>query len=173
MATTPARTLARMALLLALTAVAAQIRLDLPGGVPFTLQVFAVLLTGLALPPREALLTQAAYVLMGALGLPVFAGFRAGLGVLAGPTGGYLLGFPLAAAATAAVARRRDDLAGYVLGALAGIVPIYALGVLGLVRHVGGDWSKALAVGVLPFMLLDAAKAVLAAAVARRLPRAA
>lgn len=173
MATTPARALARMALLLALTAVAAQIRLELPGGVPFTLQVFAVLLTGLALPSREALLTQAAYVLMGALGLPVFAGFRGGLGVLAGPTGGYLLAFPVAAAVTALVARRRTTAVGQVAATLAGVAVIYALGVLGLVRHVGGDWSKALAVGVAPFVLPDAAKALLAAGVARRLPRGA
>lgn len=173
MPATPARRLAHMALLLAVTAVAAQIRIELPGGVPFTLQVLPVLLTGLVLPPGAAFLAQAAYVLLGALGLPVFAGGAAGPGVLAGPTGGYLLGFPAGAALAAAVARRVGDPRGPAAGALAGLLPIYALGVAVLARHLDGGWSEAVAVGVVPFILPDAAKALVAAAVARRLPRAA
>ena len=66
--------------------------------VPFTLQVPAVVLSGLLLGPRYGALAQAIYLLVGAVGVPVFAEFKGGLGVLLGPTGGYLLSYPIAAA---------------------------------------------------------------------------
>lgn len=166
------RLLARMALLLAVTAVSAQISVPLPGGVPFTLQVLAVLLAGLLLPPGAAFATVAAYVLAGVLGLPVFAQGSAGLGVIAGPTGGYLLGFPFGALVAAAVARpggSRASLVRLAAAALVGLLPIYALGVAWLSRFTGGV-EQAVAVGVLPFIALDAVKAVIAAAAATRLP---
>ncbi len=87
----------RTALMAAVTAVAAQIAVPI-FPVPFTLQVLAVVLSGLLLGPRYGALAQAIYLLVGAIGVPVFAEFRGGLGVLLGPTGGYLLSYPLAAA---------------------------------------------------------------------------
>src|SRR5215204_6140633 len=89
----------RAALMAAVTAVAAQIAIPLPfSPVPFTLQVLGVILSGLLLGPRYGALAQAIYLLIGAVGVPVFAQFRGGLGVLLGPTGGYLLSYPIAAA---------------------------------------------------------------------------
>ena len=89
----------RTALMAAVTAVAAQIAIPLPfSPVPFTLQVLAVILSGLLLGSRYGALAQAIYVLVGAVGVPVFAQFSGGLGVVLGPTGGYLLSYPLAAA---------------------------------------------------------------------------
>src|ERR687889_115461 len=83
----------------AVTAVTAQITIPLPfSPVPFTLQVLAVILSGLLLGPRYGALSQAIYVLIGAIGVPVFAGFSGGLGIVLGPTGGYLLSYPAAAA---------------------------------------------------------------------------
>jgi len=76
---------------------AAQISIPLEP-VPFTLQVLAVVLAGLLLGPRYGALAMAVYVLVGAVGVPVFAGFRGGLSVLFGDTGGYLLAYLLAAA---------------------------------------------------------------------------
>jgi biotin transport system substrate-specific component len=86
------RDLALVALFAALTAVCAQIALTLPlvTGVPFTLQVFAVLASGAILGARRGFLSQVVYLLLGAVGLPVFARMHGGLGALAGPTGGYL-----------------------------------------------------------------------------------
>src|SRR5918997_5823767 len=75
----------RVALMAAVTAVAAQISVPL-FAVPFTLQVFAVILSGLLLGPRYGALAQAVYVLVGAVGVPVFAEFRGGLGGILGPT---------------------------------------------------------------------------------------
>lgn len=73
-------------------------------GVPITLQTFAVMLTGLILGARLGFLSVALYVVVGLVGLPVFSGFNAGFGVLAGPSGGYLLAFPFAAALAGALA---------------------------------------------------------------------
>lgn len=72
-------------------------------GVPITLQTFAVMLAGLILGARLGFLSVALYVVVGLVGLPVFSGFNAGFGVLAGPSGGYLLAFPFAAALAGAL----------------------------------------------------------------------
>lgn len=103
--------------------------------VPITLQTFAVLLAGMVLGPRRAVLAVLLYLLVGLAGLPVFAGARGGLGVLAAPSAGYLLSFPLAAAAVAAVVTRvraRGLVAStaVLVGAgVLGILVIYAVGV--------------------------------------------
>src|SRR4028119_847259 len=96
----------RVALMAAFTAVAAQTAIPLEP-VPFTLQVLAVILTGLLLGPRYGALAMTIYLLVGAIGVPVFAGFRGGLGSLLGDTGGYLLPHPPAAAPAAPAARAR------------------------------------------------------------------
>jgi biotin transport system substrate-specific component len=102
-----AEDLANIAVFAALTAALSV----LPGiplggaGVPLTLQTLAVFLTGLVLGGTRGFLAVALYVLVGLVGVPVFAGFRGGLGVLAGPSAGYILAFPLAAAAAGYVAQ--------------------------------------------------------------------
>jgi biotin transport system substrate-specific component len=94
-----ASTMARVALMAALAAVGAQIAIPLPfSPVPFTLQVPAVILSGLLLGSRHGALSQIVYLLLGAAGAPVFAQFSGGFAHLVGPTGGYLLSYPLAAA---------------------------------------------------------------------------
>src|ERR687883_1886220 len=126
----------RTALMAAVTAVAAQIAIPLPfSPVPFTLQVLAVILSGLLLGPRYGALAQAVYVLVGTVGVPVFAGFSGGLGVILGPTGGYLVSYPIAAAvaglavpAVTGAARRRALSLGFLWGC-ASLAVIYALGV--------------------------------------------
>src|ERR671914_471000 len=128
-------TMTRVALMAAVTAVAAQIAIPLPfSPVPFTLQVPAVVLSGLLLGPRYGALAQAIYVLVGAVGVPVFAGFKGGLGIIFGDTGGYLLAYPVAAAVAGLAARaardaprRRALLTGFLWGC-AGLAVIYALG---------------------------------------------
>lgn len=83
--------LTRMALCVALMAVCAWI--TIPSAVPFTLQTFAVFMTLGLLGGRNGTLSILAYLLLGAVGVPVFSGFKGGLGALAGSTGGYLVGF--------------------------------------------------------------------------------
>ena len=161
----------RAALMAAFTAVAAQISIPLEP-VPFTLQVLAVVLAGLLLGPRYGALAMAVYVLVGAVGVPVFAGFRGGLGVLFGDTGGYLLSYPLAAAVAGLAARSvaeaprgRALAAGFLWGSAA-LAVIYALGATWLAVLAGLSPGAALAAGVLPFVPFDLVKVGLAALVA-------
>ena len=161
----------RVALMAAFTAVAAQIAIPLEP-VPFTLQVLAVILTGLLLGPRYGALAMAIYLLVGVIGVPVFAGFRGGLGSLLGDTGVYLLAYPPAAAlagvAAGAVAnapRRRALIVGFLWGSLA-LAVIYALGATWLAVLAGLSPGAALVAGVLPFVVFDLIKVGLANLVA-------
>jgi len=146
------------------TALAAQIAIPVPGSpVPITGQTFAVLLSGMLLGPRRAFLAQALYLAEGAAGLPVFAGGAAGLARILGPTGGYLIAFPFAAALTGVLAARGWDrrfvttLAAMLLGSAV----IFAVGLLGLARFVPAP--QVLAAGLLPYLPGDLLKATLAA----------
>jgi biotin transport system substrate-specific component len=166
-----ASTITRVALMAAVTAAAAQITVPL-SPVPFTLQVLAVILSGLLLGVRHGALAQAVYVLVGAIGVPVFAGFKGGLGILLGPTGGYLISYPLAAAVAglaahtvARASRRRALWTGFLWGC-AGLAVIYALGATWLAVVAGLSPTEALATGVLPFVIFDLIKVGLAALVA-------
>jgi len=147
------------------------------GPVPFTLQVFVVVLIALLLPPATAALAVGVYLVAGAIGLPVFSGMVGGLGVLVGPTGGYLLGF-LAGAAAGAYVRERLTWAGtrqVLADAVAAVVVValtYTIGAvqLALVAHLGA--GAAVAAGVVPFLVPDVAKATVAVGVAAAVRRA-
>lgn len=142
----------------ALTALLAQVSVPLPfTPVPVTLQTLSVLVVGATLGSWRGGLSQALYVLLGALGAPVFAGGQGGRLVLLGPAGGYLLGFVAAAALTGWLAERgwdRDHRA--ILAMLAGEVVIYAAGLAWLAQFVG--WSRVVALGLAPFVVGDLAK---------------
>ena len=166
-----AAVMTRVALMAAITAVAAQITIPLEP-IPFTFQVLAVVLAGLLLGPRYGALAMAIYLLVGAVGVPVFAGFRGGLGIVFGDSGGYLLAYPLAAAAAGLAARavanaprRRAIIAGFLWGSLA-LAVIYALGAAWLSVIAGLSPGAAVAAGVLPFVVFDLIKVGLAAFVA-------
>jgi biotin transport system substrate-specific component len=165
----PESGLARDALLIAwasfATAVAAQIAIPLPWSpVPITGQTFAVLLSGAALGARRAFLAQLLYLAEGSVGLPAFAGGTGGVAVLLGPTGGYLMAFPVGAAITGALAERGWDrrFATMFAAMLLGSVVIFAGGLAGLSRFVPTE--HLLALGLLPFVPGDLVKAGLAAA---------
>ena len=163
----------RVALMAAVTAVAAQIAIPLPfSPVPFTFQVLAVVLSGLMLGPYQGALSQGVYVLIGAVGIPVFAEFSGGLGKISGPTGGYLLSYPVAAALAGLAARsmrdaprRRALLTGFLWGCAA-LLSIYALGAAWLSAVAGLPPAVAVAQGVAPFVVFDLVKVGLAAVVA-------
>ena len=153
-------------------AIAAQFALPLPmTPVPFTFSPLAVLVVGALLGPRLGAASLVAYLAMGAAGLPVFAPLGApGLARLFGPTGGYLLAYPLAAATAGWVVRRAPG-ASMVrcLGAsLLGMTIIF-VGGLSQLAIITGSLSAAFAAGVLPFVLADLAKVVLASLIVRRL----
>lgn len=170
------RNLVSAALVTALLAAAGWISIPL-GTVPVTLQVFAVVLAALLLPPRWAAASLGVYLAMGTIGVPVFASGTAGLGVVLGPTGGYVIGFVLAAPLAALVRRalERGGAAQLVADAAAGVVAvavIYALGwaQLAAVAHLSA--LQALLAGVAPFVAPDAIKAAVAITVASAVRRA-
>ena len=144
--------------------------------VPLTLQPFAVILLGLLLTPRLAAATLVTYLLQGAAGLPVFApgfGFGAGLAHLLGPTGGYLMSYPAAAALVAWMWRRSERSLGFALAsAAAGNVLILLCGFLWFALWTRGSVVSAFGLAVVPFLPGDALKVVAAAAIAKGLERA-
>ena len=163
----------RVALMAAVTAVAAQIAVPLPfSGVPFTMQVLAVVLSGLLLGPRYGALAMGIYLLVGAVGVPVFAQFQSGIGHLLSPVGGYLISYPVAAALAglasykAANAVRSRALTFSFVAGTAGLAVIYAFGVTWLMVVSQLPLAVALAQGVLPFVVLDLIKVGIAALVA-------
>lgn len=158
------RTLA-IALAAGALALSAQFALPIPGTpVPLTLQPFVVVLAGLLLGPVDAAAAMLLYLAAGALGLPVFAPIGApGLARLLGPTGGYLLAYPVAAAVAARLGAGREAFAARALAAIAGILVIYLGGVAQL-AVLSGSLVSASLLGVLPFVAADAVKAIVAGA---------
>ena len=132
--------------------------------VPMTMQTFAVLAIGMACGARLGVATVLAYLLQGALGMPVFAG-GAGLVYMTGPTGGYLLGFVLAAGLTGWLAERGFDRSPVrtVVAMLLGDALILTLGVAWLATLIGLE--KAIAAGLVPFLAAEGFKIALAAVV--------
>ena len=128
----------RIALGAVAVALAAQASIDLPPSpVPITLQGLAVILVGVILGAREGAVALVLYLLAGMSGLPVFSGGRAGAAWLLGPTGGYLLAFPIGAAVSGALARRHDLLRCFA-AALAGMTIIHLGGIAQLSILSGG-----------------------------------
>jgi len=173
------------------TAVGAFIAIPLPfSPVPIVLQNFFILLIALVLGPRMGTASVALYLLVGALGLPVFAGGKGGFAHFFGPTGGYLAGFLLSAwitgvlsagghrqknreprAATKGNAQKTKFRFQDAAAAAAGVLSVYLLGIPWLAYKLGFDWKKALIVGFLPFIAGDVLKAAAAAALAPEVRR--
>ena len=146
-----------------LIALSAQLQLLLPfSPIPVTGQTFAVLLLGALYGSRRGPATVVTYLMLGAMGLPVFAGGMAGLARFVGPSAGYLLGFVVAAFAVGSLSERGWDRKPWTSAAsmILGNGIIYALGIAWLWRFVG--WEAVLNAGVVPFLPGDALKIALA-----------
>lgn len=162
-----ARRAAGVLALAALTAAGARVAVPLPGTpVPFTFQVVAVLLAGYVLGAGGAAASQAAYLAAGVAGLPVFAA-GGGPAYLLGPTGGYLMAFPAAAALVGLVVARRDGTGAHLAALVGGLALIHAGGA-GWLALAGGGPGDALAAGVVPFVASDAVKILLVLVLGRR-----
>lgn len=153
----------------ALVALAAQVAVPLPGTpVPVTLQPLAVLIVGGLLGPRLGASSMVCYLALGAAGLPVFTPFGLpGLARLLGPTGGYLLAYPVAAFAVGAIAGNGARLLRVVAGVLAGLLLIHLGGAAQLLL-LTGSVAAAVRLGTLPFLLGDLGKLAIAVLVVRR-----
>jgi biotin transport system substrate-specific component len=136
--------------------------------VPFTLQTLFVLLAGTVMK-RYAVIPVALYIILGALGLPLFHNGIAGIGVLLGPTGGYLIGFIFAALITG-IAYEHPSRPVHICGLALATLMIYTWGIGWLMYSLDRQFLPAFVTGALPFVAGDAIKAGAAYLIAERLP---
>lgn len=153
----------------ALTAAFAQVTVPYPfSPAPFTLQTMGVYLGGLLLGPLWGAFALLVYIIAGAAGAPIFAGGGAGVGVLVGPTGGYLVSFPIAAGVIGAIVHRRVEprrldsvpIVLQVSALVAGLAVVYLIGSVWLAFSTGQSLSTGIVQGALVFVPGDFAKAV-------------
>ncbi|MCE5335659.1 MAG: biotin transporter BioY [Desulfobacteraceae bacterium] len=158
-------------LLAALIAVGAYIAIPIPiVPVPIVLQNLFVLLAGLLLGSRWALATMGIYLLAGSMGLPVFSGGRGGLAHFLGPTGGYLIGFTVEAWLVGFISERfKGRLPGDITAVVIGTLMVYAFGVPWLKVVSGMEWSRAVLLGMAPFLIGDIIKAAAAILIVKAL----
>lgn len=150
----------------ALTAIAAQVQVPL-WPVPITGQTLAVLLVGSSLGALRGTLSMVLYAVLGMVGLPVFSDASSGMGVILGPTGGYIVGFVFAAAFTGWVAQRSWDrrILRSLLAFTGGTIVTFLVGLPWLAVTLGLDLQQTLQAGLYPFIVGGAVKAVIAAGV--------
>lgn len=167
------RSIAHIALFAALIAVLGMMpRIDLISGVPITLQTLGVALAGTVLGAKRGFLAVLLFVVLGLIGLPIFSGGRGGLGVLAGPTAGYIIGFPFAAFVAGLVVEHWRKVpigvsafAGAILGP---VLLLSVFGAAGMAIILGKSFAQAYLL-TLPFLAGDAIKAVLAGLITQTL----
>ncbi|WP_077329536.1 biotin transporter BioY [Virgibacillus siamensis] len=156
------RDMLHCAMFAAITAILAQIEIPLPL-VPISGQTLAVGITATILGSRKGAVSMICYAAIGAVGLPVFAGFSGGPQVLAGPTGGYIIGFVAAAFVTGCILEKtRFTIPMAMLANTVGMVIILIIGTVQLKFIVNLDWYEALAAGVYPFIAVGFIKAFIA-----------
>ena len=156
------RELCRAGIFTAVIFICAQISIPMPYGVPMTLQTLAIPLAGVLLGQKNGTLSVISYIMLGACGVPVFAGFAGGLGAVFGPTGGFILSFPVMAALAGAGAKRNNKF-WLVCGILAGTVINYLCGMYFFSFITACDIKTAFAACVLPFIPTAIIKIAIAA----------
>jgi biotin transport system substrate-specific component len=178
MTMTSSRSLALVSLFAALLAVFGLIpKIDLPLGVPITLQTLGVMLAGCLLGPRQGLQAVLLFECAVALGLPLLSGGRGGVGVFMAPAAGYLMGWPFGALLTGWLMQKlpssspqRAALSAFFASALGGLLLVHVFGVVGLVAIAKLSWTQA-AWGTLVFVPGDLIKCGLCAAVVHTVAR--
>lgn len=166
--TSRATALAQIALSAALIAISANLSIPLQP-VPFSLLTFGIGLVASLLKPKAALAAGLIYLLMGAIGLPVFANAGAGFHRLLGPTAGFLWGIPLYLLVTALLIPKKPNRAQLFLANLAGDSLLFVTGWLGLIFLGQMDATTAFMVGILPFIPFDLLKLLIISQISHRL----
>jgi len=170
-----ARDLCLIAAFAAIISIVGQFSIPLPGGVPMTLQTLIVALAGVILGARRGFLSTLIYLLIGAIGIPVFAGWTGGIGIIMGMTGGFLVSFPLIAlfaglgdslgvrlgASKEGTARKVIYSVSVLAGILVGYAINYAIGCIWFMAVAQANLATALTACVIPFIPTTIIKAVL------------
>ena len=152
------RNLVITAVFAALICVAAPFAIQV-GAIPITLATFAVYLAGAVLGAKRGAAAVAVYILLGAVGLPVFSNFNGGFAALLGPTGGYIIGYiPLAVITGIFADMNTKKHLSMIIGMILGTLALYAVGTAWFMILTGKDLMSALALCVLPFLIGDGIK---------------
>lgn len=153
-----------IALFTAVIAIMAQISIPMPLGVPMTMQTFAITLASVVLGSKKGFFASLIYVLIGMIGVPVFAGFTGGIQYLVGPTGGFLISFPIMAYIIGlGVDKFKDIKGGFTLCIIVGTIVNYIIGVAMFCLLTGSTVAVGFTACVLPFIPTAIIKAIVAA----------
>ena len=148
----------------AVIAIMAQISIPMPLGVPMTMQTFAITLAAIILGAQLSTISSLIYILLGAIGLPVLAGFSGGISKFVGPTGGFLISFPIMAFIIGYAVDHRSAFKGaFVIGLIAGTVVNYIVGIAMFCILTQSSVAVGFTACVLPFIPTAIIKAILAA----------
>lgn len=148
------------ALMAAVISVLAPLAIPLGGGVPISLATFAVMLAGAVLGPKFGTLSVLIYLLLGSIGIPVFANYEAGFQCVVGMTGGYLIGYLPLAWFTGFIHEKHPTRGGLIAGMLMGEAVLYVLGTIWFCIYTQMGFLAALAVCVIPFIPGDIIKII-------------
>ena len=140
-----------IAIMTAVTCIMAQISIPMPAGVPMTMQTFAITLAGVILGAKGGAISSLIYILLGAVGVPVFASFTGGAQILVGPTGGFLLSFPIMAFVSGLAVEQNKKWKFVVLLVVAAVLN-YAIGVIMFMAIMKSTLGAALMACVVPFI---------------------
>lgn len=162
------RSIAFVGLAVAIMAVSAWVTVPL-GPVPFTLQMFAITFAIVMLSPKECIAAIVLYLALGAIGLPVFSGFKSGPQVLLGATGGYLVAYPLMALVLSLVCQHFKGFLPRLAGVILAVAVCYTFGTAWFMFMSGNDLATSLAWCVTPFVIPDLIKGVCALLLAKAL----
>ena len=132
------------------------------GIVPITLTSLIIFILSAVLRPQEASLAVLLYIVLGLIGLPVFSGYLAGISVVAGPTGGYIVGFLVSSIIISLINKKNKSILKYLISFIIGTIVIYMFGVINLSFILKMNITTVFITGILPFIIPDILKIILA-----------
>jgi biotin transport system substrate-specific component len=156
------------ALFVGITAILTQISIPL-GNIPLTMQIFGVVLSGLILGEKLGFISQFIYVLLGAVGMPIFSYMRGGFSMILGPSGGFILSFPILSFISGYFFRKYKNKYIIFFGIILGLIINYLIGTLFFCKIVGVNFISGLLSCVVPFVVFDLLKIILAYIIAKRI----
>ncbi len=160
--------LTRIALMTAILCILAPISIPL-GSIAMTFATFALCLMAYILKPRQALISVTLYLLLGAAGLPVFAGYMAGISQFVSPSGGYLIGYLFLVGIGGWFVQKYSPLSLQIVGIFLGTLVMYLFGIFWLAGSTGISFSAAIIGGFLAFLPFDVLKITLASYIGRKI----
>ena len=152
-----------------IVALLAQIKIDLPGLVPITLQTLGIYIIACSLTPKLAVITTIVYVIMGSIGLPVFTGFRGGLSSLLGPTGGYIFSFPITSLIISIIINNKNSIIRKIIAMIVGTAVCYLIGTIWFIYVTNNTIITALTVCVIRFIFGDIIKIAIASTLSAKI----